>query len=117
MKTAHDVAYHFQHRCILIIGRLLSIRTNLMISFIFPSMVAQIVEFSSKGYKIRKMFASEKLDSKEIIVVGRSQKVLEFDFQSQKSSESCCFLLLLKKKPFKSTFFLWTIFDNINCIL
>ena len=72
---------------------------SFLLSLSFTSIMAvRVVEFSNRGYKIRKIFAKESTCSKEIIefwigLMGRSQKldiILEskVNFLCQKLSES-----------------------------
>jgi hypothetical protein len=54
--------------------------------------VIRVVEFSSGGLKIRKIFALKSTYPKEISIVGKCQKVPGFDFQ--KSPEYFSFFSL-----------------------
>ena len=87
-------------------------------------MAIRVVEFSNRRYKIRNIFAEESIHSKEIIeflnwllvesakeLIGRCQKVLKFDFQSQfsmsKLSESFSILFSLKNINSGAFFCYW----------
>ena len=86
-------------------------------------MVTWVVEFSSRGYKIRRFLPKNQhiqrkwLNFENWCIIGRWQKEPKFDFQSQfstsKNLEIFLIFCFIKKYQFRSTFFVIDIFKSL----